>query len=112
HGDDVAPEVAVDEAGEEPDKHGAHQHPPKKEMDDPARPEVLIGRDGRPCGEASYPLLAIGAGIAEQARGFERVAEDRRVAADRTVGLVAGIDREDRIGEFEARLLADIKAGM
>ncbi len=108
---EVAPEVAVDEAGDQPDQQRAGKYPGEEEMHDAAGRQVLSGRDGRPGRKAAPDRAFRTARHAEDAGCVEARAKQADIA-DRTLRRVFAAHGEDLVVEAEARLLADIERRM
>src|SRR5689334_10671594 len=98
-GDDVVPEMTIDQADDEPDTPGCDEDPGKEEMDHPASREVVRGRDRRPGGEGLVLRLVVRPALAQESAGVEIVAQNAGDADGRAAMLFA-MDVEDGVVEL------------
>ncbi len=109
---EIAPQMAGDKGGDEPEKERCRENPGEEEMDDAAGRKILIGRQRRPSGEAAIGRPLGRAAHAEQAGRLETVAEDGRAPLRLPIRSVQRIHGQNGIVELEARLGAEIELRM
>src|SRR6185437_1272459 len=84
-GNDIAPEMPVDQAGDKPHTPGQDEDPGEKEMNDPPGCEVVGRGDRRPLGEGLIDWLILRSALAQQSSGIEFMTQKARYADDPAV---------------------------
>ena len=110
-GQHVAADMAIDEAGKEPDEQRADENPAEEEVHDAPGGQVTErgNRDLR--GEGNETGLRVGSAHPQHAGCVEGLAENRGLSA-RPLRRIDRPDAQNRIVELEARLLPYIKRRM
>src|SRR5690348_5031390 len=98
-GDDVAPEMTVDQAGNEPDTPCCDEDPGEKEMDHASGREIVRGGDRRPRREGLIVRPVLRPAFAQESAGVEIMAQNAG-NADGPAAVLFAMDVEDGVVEL------------